>query len=158
MPSHSESRQLPYAPEQMFDLVADIARYPEFLPWVSAARVRSSGANEAVADIVVGFGGFTERFTSRVRKDRPGTLSVDYVDGPLKFLTNDWTFSPDGTGGCIVAFRVAFAFKSRIFEAVAGRVFDRALRHMIAAFEARARALYAPASSGISSSSAHSAA
>lgn len=156
MPEHAEIRRLPYRPEQMFDLVADIARYPDFLPWVAAARVRSENANELTADLVVGFGGVKERFTSRVVKQRPLRLSVDYVDGPLKFLRNDWTFTPDGADGCCVGFRVEFAFRSRIFEAVAGQVFDRALRHMIAALEARAAYLYG--ASGISSSSAHSAA
>lgn len=157
MPRHAETRRLPYTPEQMFDLVADIASYPQFLPWVSAARIRSNDASEAVADLVVGFGGLRERFTSRVRKERPGRLTVDYVDGPLKFLKNDWTFTPDGAGGCVIGFEVAFAFRSRIFEAVAGQVFDRALRRMIAAFEERARILYA-SPSGMRSSSAQSAA
>ncbi len=146
----------------MFDLVADVACYPEFLPWVSAARVRANSAAELTADLVVGFGGLKERFTSRIRKARPERLTVDYVDGPLKFLVNEWTFSPDGKCGCALGFRVEFAFKSRIFEAVATRVFDRALRSMIAAFEARAAALYGSqvgtGASGISSSSAHSAA
>lgn len=159
MPQHSETRRLPYRPEQMFDLVADIARYPEFLPWVSAARVRPDGSGTIIADLIIGFGGIKEKFTSRIVKQRPGRLSVDYVSGPLKFLRNDWTFEPDGPGGCRVGFCVDFAFRSRILEAVAGQVFDRALRHMIAAFEARAAQLYAPGApgaSGISSSSAHS--
>lgn len=157
MPRHSETRHLPYSPEQMFDLVADIARYPEFLPWVAAARVRSHSATEMTADLIVGFSGLNERFTSRVRKERPAQLTVEYVDGPLKFLRNAWSFAADGTGGCEIGFEVEFAFRSRIFEVVAGQVFDRALRHMIAAFEDRARALYS-SPSGISSSSAHSAA
>lgn len=158
MPKHVETRRLPYRPDQMFDLVADIARYPDFLPWVAAARVRSENASEIVADLIVGFGGFKERFTSRVVKQRPGRLSVDYRDGPLKFLRNDWTFTSDGAGGCCVGFHVEFAFRSRIFEVVAGQVFDRALRRMIAAFEARAAFLYGAEASGMSSSSAHSAA
>ena len=145
----------------MFDLVADVAHYPEFLPWVSAARIKSAADNETVADLVVGFGGFTERFTSRIRLDRPRTLSVEGVDGPLKLLRNDWTFAPDGAGGCEVRFAIDFAFRSRILDAVAGKVFDRALTKMIAAFEARAAALYGPGGvggGGISSSSATSAA
>ena len=163
MPRHAETRHLPYTPEQMFDLVADVARYPEVLPWVAATRVRANTPAEMTADLVVGFGGFKERFTSRVRKPRPGCITGEYIDGPLKFLKNDWTFAPDEAGGCHVGFKVEFAFRSRIFEAVAGQVFDRALRHMIAAFEGRARQLYGSPSSdngvsGISSSSAHSAA
>ncbi len=160
MPRHAETRRLPYTPEQMFDLVADVVRYPEFLPWVAAVRVRANDVTDITADLVIGFGGFKERFTSRVVKQRATRLSVDYIDGPLKFLRNDWTFAPDGAGGCRVGFRVEFAFRSKIFEAVAGQVFDRALRHMIAAFEGRAAQLYGAGASvsGISSSSAHSAA
>lgn len=160
MPQHAETRRLPYTPEQMFDLVCDVGSYPEFLPWVRAARVRGRRAEEVTADLVIGFGGVTERFTSRLLKERPRRLSVRYVDGPLRFLRNDWTFAPDGAGGCTVGFEVAFAFRSRILDALARQLFDRALERMIGAFEARAAALYGAGSgaSGISSSSAHSAA
>ncbi len=158
MPRHSETRHLPYSPEQMFDLVADVGRYQEFLPWVAATRVRSNGPADMLADLVVGFGAFKETFTSRVTKQRPHCLTVDYVDGPLRHLTNDWTFAPDGKGGCKLSFCVDFAFRSRIFEAVAGQVFERALRRMTSAFESRADKLYGSGVSGISSSRAHSAA
>ncbi len=163
MPKHSETRHLPYTPEQMFDLVADVARYPEFLPWVSAIRVRSNSDTEMVADMIVGFKGLRETFTSQVEKQRPEHLRVDYLDGPLKHLNNDWKFRSDGQGGCMVDFCVDFAFKNRMFEMLAGQVFDRALRKMIGAFEERAARLYsdssvAPSAPGISSSSAHSAA
>jgi coenzyme Q-binding protein COQ10 len=121
-------------------------------------RVRSDAENEMVADLVVGFKGIHENFTSRVTKQRPERIRVDYVEGPLKYLYNDWIFRPDGQGGCLVDFTVDFAFRSRIFEALAGQVFDRALRKMIGAFEQRAAALYGPVESGISSSSAKSAA
>jgi coenzyme Q-binding protein COQ10 len=152
MPRHSEQRFLPYTPDQLFDLVADVKRYDEFLPWVTAVRVRSSSETEMVADLIVGFGAFRERFTSRVAKERPDRITVDYVEGPLKFLHNEWRFEPV-EGGTNLGFTVDFAFKNRIFEAVAGQVFDRALRKMTNAFEERANALY-----GSSSSSAHSAA
>ena len=158
MPRHSETRFLPYSPEQLFDLVADVARYDEFLPWVVAVRVRSSSEAETVADLVVGFNAFKERFTSRVQKERPTAqqarhrIVVDYVEGPLKYLHNEWRFEP-AAGGTDVGFSVDFAFKSRIFEALAGQMFDRALRRMISAFEQRAAALY-----GSSRSSAQSAA
>jgi len=161
MPSHAETRFLPYSPEQVFDLVADVKRYPEFLPWVQAMRVRKDGADETLADMIVGFKGLRETFTSRVTKARPDRIHVDYVDGPLRFLTNEWRFRP-AEGGCAVEFQVAFEFRSRMFEKLAGRVFDAALRRMIGAFETRAEALYgagsASGSGGISSSSAHSAA
>jgi coenzyme Q-binding protein COQ10 len=163
MPKHSETRPLPYTPEQMFDLVADVAKYPEFLPWVTAIRVRSTSDTQVIADMIVGFKGLRETFTSQVRKERPGHIRVDYLEGPLKHLNNNWKFRPDGQGGCLVDFCVDFAFKNRVFEMLAGQVFDRALRKMINAFEERAARLYgdsaaASSPSGISSSSAQSAA
>ena len=153
MPRHSETRHLPYSPDQLFDLVADVANYDEFLPWVVAVRIRSSSETETVADLIVGFSAFKERFTSRVVKDRPERITVDYIEGPLKYLHNEWTFEPAGDGGTNVHFSVDFAFRSRLFETLAGQMFDRALRRMIGAFEQRAAALY-----GINSSSAQSAA
>jgi coenzyme Q-binding protein COQ10 len=136
----------------MFDLVADVARYPEFLPWVSAMRVRSDTPTETVADMIVGFKGLRETFTSRVTKDRPGSIDVEYLDGPLKYLRNNWRFRPEEQG-CAVDFTVDFAFKNRVFEMLAGQVFGTALRRMIGAFEDRAAKLY-----GSSNSSANSAA
>ena len=153
MPRHSETKHLPYTPDQLFDLVADVEHYDEFLPWVVAVRVTSSSETETVADLVVGFNAFKERFTSRVAKQRPGHILVDYIEGPLKYLKNEWRFEPAADGGTNVHFSVDFAFKSRLFETLAGAMFDRALRRMTGAFEQRAVALY-----GSSSSSAQSAA
>ncbi len=161
MPKHSETRRLPYTPEQMFDLVADVPAYPAFLPWVTAIRVRCDDESEMVADMIVGFKGLRETFTSRVHKQRPDKVHVDYVDGPLRYLSNDWRFRADGEGGVLIDFEVDFAFKNRVFEMLAGQMFDRALRKMINAFEARALELYgapSPGPSGSSSSSAQSAA
>ena len=161
MPRHTETRNLPYSPAQMFDLVADVRRYREFLPWVAAVRVRSDEEALMVADLVVGFGAIKETFTSRVKKERPSAINVDYLEGPLRYLHNSWRFEPDGEGGTNIDFCVDFAFKSRLFEALAGQMFDRALRRMIGAFETRAHQLYgasAPPSAGISNSSAHNAA
>ncbi len=161
MPRHHETRTLPYSPEKMYDLVADVARYGEFLPWVSAVRIRSDGETEMVADLVVGFKALREKFTSKVTKARPASIHVDYLDGPLKYLRNDWSFASDGKGGSLVDFSIEFEFKSRIFEMIAGQMFDRALRMMIGAFEERAAKLYGASTivaPGISSSSAHSAA
>jgi len=141
----------------MFDLVADVGRYAEFLPWVSAIRVRSNNATEMVADMIVGFKGLRETFTSKVEKQRPGHIHVDYLDGPLKYLRNDWTFRP-APGGCEVDFAVDFEFKNRVFEMLAGQMFGAALRKMIGAFETRATALYGSGVVGNSNSSAHSAA
>lgn len=135
-------------------MVADVGRYGEFLPWVTAVRVRSNSETEMVADLVVGFKGLRESFTSRVHKRRPEAIKVDYVEGPLKHLYNEWAFRPDGEGGTLVDFTVDFAFRSHLFEALAGQMFARALTKMIGAFEERAADLY----DGISSSSATSAA
>ena len=153
MPRHSETKYLPYSPEQMFDLVADVARYDEFLPWVSAVRVRSSSETEMVADLIVGFNAFKERFTSRIAKATPTHIMVDYIEGPLKYLKNEWRFEAAPEGGTNVHFSVDFAFRSRLFETLAGAMFDRALRRMTGAFEQRAAALY-----GMSNSSAQTAA
>ena len=157
MPRHTEKRLLPYTPEQLFDLVADVGRYQEFLPWVAATRIRASSATEMVADLVVGFGALKETFTSKIRKERPDAIAIDYVEGPLKYLHNSWKFRAV-PGGTEVDFCVDFAFKSRIFEAIAGQMFDRALRRMINAFEERAAKLYGAGASGSSSPSAQSAA
>ena len=153
MPAINEIHALPYSAEQMFDLVADVARYPEFLPWVVATRVRSDSETEMIADMLVGFNALREKFTSRVIKARPLSLTVHYIDGPLRDLDNSWTFTPLDARNCEVAFCVDFAFRNVIFEALAGQYFDRAFRRMVAAFESRAAVLY-----GNSSSSATSAA
>jgi coenzyme Q-binding protein COQ10 len=157
VPKHNETRALPWGGAQMFDLVADVARYGEFLPWVSGVRVRSNSETEMVADVIVGFKGLRENFTSRVVKSRPHEISVDYVDGPLKYLRNHWIFTEERAGGCSVSFAVDFAFKSKMFEMIAGQVFERALKKMTDAFVARAEVLYG-SEPGISSSSATSAA
>ncbi|WP_037501430.1 type II toxin-antitoxin system RatA family toxin [Sphingomonas jaspsi] len=153
MPRHSETKHLPYSPEQLFALVADVARYDEFLPWVTAVRIRSDSEHEMIADLIVGFNAFKERFTSRVTKQFPSRICVDYIEGPLKYLKNEWRFDPAPDGGTEVFFSVDFAFKNRIFETLAGQMFDRALRRMTGAFETRAAELY-----GSSKSSAQSAA
>lgn len=142
MPGIRDQRHLPYTPEQMYDLVADVGRYKEFLPWVVATRVRSNSETEMVADMVVGFKNLRERFTSRVEKERPNFIRVHYVDGPLRDLDNQWHFMPYGQESCTVDFCVDFAFKNKVFEAIAGQYFDRAFRRMVEAFEARAEALY----------------
>jgi len=142
LPRHHETRELPYSAEQMFALVTDIARYPEFLPWVIALRVRSDSEHEAVADMIVGFKGLRESFSCRVHKERARAVTVSYIDGPMKHLSNEWHFASTENGGCRVDFMVDFAFRSRVFETLAGQMFDKALRKMIAAFETRAGELY----------------
>ena len=152
MPGIRELRQMPYSAEQMFDLVADVARYPEFLPWVVGTRVRANSDTEMTADLLVGFNALREKFTSRVEKVRPIMIEVFYLDGPMKDLDNVWKFRPT-PGGCEVDFAVSFTFRNALFEALAGQYFDRAFRKMVSAFEARANVLY-----GSSNSSATSAA
>lgn len=151
MPGIREFRDLPYSCEQMFDLVADVGSYKEFLPWVIATRVRSDSDTEMVADMVVGFKSLREKFTSRVLKSRPGELKVHYVDGPLRDLDNRWAFEPAENGGCRINFSVEFTFKNRVFEKLAGQYFDRAFRKMVAAFEARADELYGNSNSNAQS-------
>ena len=153
MPVINQQRRLAWSAEQMFDLVADVKRYPEFLPWVVATRIQSDSENEMVADMMVGFSALREKFTSRVKKDRPHRIAVEYLDGPLKRLSNTWDFRPHEDGGCVIDFNVDFTFRSAILEALAGQYLDRAFRKMVAAFETRAEKVY-----GSSSSSATSAA
>lgn len=152
MPGVREIRQLPYSAEQMFDLVADVGRYPEFLPWVVGARIRSNTEQEMIADLLVGFNALREKFTSRVTKQRPLEIRVHYLDGPMRDLDNVWHFRSI-EGGCEVDFTVQFTFRNAMFEKLAGQYFDRAFRKMVSAFEERAETLY-----GSNSSSATSAA
>jgi coenzyme Q-binding protein COQ10 len=141
MPHHHERRSLPYSAAQMYDLVADVRRYAEFLPWVAAVRLRSESETEALADLVVGFKNLRETFSSRVLKTPKSKIEVDYLDGPMRHLHNQWLFEEEGSG-CIVDFTVDFSFQNRIFEALAGQFFDLALRKMTGAFIARADVLY----------------
>jgi len=142
MPNIRESRELPYSAEQMFDLVADVGKYPQFLPWVVATRVRSNSETEMVADMMVGFKALREKFTSRVCKERPTRIVVEYVDGPLSHLENSWHFEPLGATRCRIDFCVEFTFRNSVFEAMAGKYLDRAFRKMVGAFEKRANDLY----------------
>ena len=143
MPTHAEVKIVPYRPEQLFDLVADVAKYPQFLPWCVGARIRSQTQAEMVADLTIGFGPFREGFTSRVVLDRPHAVRVRYENGPFKYLKNQWTFSPDPRG-CKVDFFVDFEFRSRILQAAIGVVFNEAVRLMVNAFVKRARDEYGP--------------
>ena len=146
MTSHSETRHLPYSPAQMYDLVADVASYPEFLPWCAAARIRSTrpeGEAEIMeADLVISFKVFRERFTSRVTL-WPDDLKIDteYLDGPFKYLKSQWVFT-EADGGCKVSFDVDFEFRNAILQRVVGLVFNEAMQRIVGAFETRAGALY----------------
>ncbi len=148
MPTHAERRFLPYTQQQLFDLVADVERYPEFLPWCIAARIRSREGNVLVADLVIGFKMIRERFTSRVTLTPPERVDVAYTHGPLRYLNNHWIFEP-APGGCVIDFFIDFEFKSALLQRVMGALFNEAVRRMVAAFEARAHRLYgAPPAGG----------
>ncbi|MXV44257.1 type II toxin-antitoxin system RatA family toxin [Saccharibacter sp. 17.LH.SD] len=144
MPSHTEKRIIPYTPEQLFDLVADVGRYPEFLPWCKRAVVRSRNDNELLADLTVGFGPFSETYTSRIILERARRIVVTHERGPFKYLTNRWIFTPDERG-CVVDFYVDFEFRSRLLSNAIGVVFNEGVRRMVKAFTARANRVYGPA-------------
>ena len=143
MPTHAEHKIVHYRPEQLFDLVADVGKYPEFLPWCVGARVRSRTETELVADLTIGFGPFRESFTSRVSLDRPREVRVRYENGPFRYLNNQWGFVPH-PHGATVNFFVDFEFRSRILQAAIGVVFNEAVRRMVNAFIRRARDVYGP--------------
>lgn len=143
MPTHAERQILPYRPDQLFDLVADVGKYPEFLPWCVAARVRGRTVNELRADLTIGFGPFRETFGSRVALDRPHSVRVTYEKGPFRYLNNEWSFLPQQQG-TEVDFLVDFEFRSRILQTAIGVVFNEAVRRMVNAFQKRARDVYGP--------------
>jgi coenzyme Q-binding protein COQ10 len=144
MPIHAERRVLPYRPDQLFALVADVARYPEFLPWCLAARVRSREGERLVADLIIGFKMVRERFTSYVTLDPKGRrIDVAYAEGPMKHLKNHWLFL-DHPDGCEIDFYVDFEFRSKILRKIMGALFHEAVKRMVSAFEARAADLYGP--------------
>lgn len=146
MPTHSETRSLPYTAQQMYDLVADVAKYPEFIPWCAAARIRSvtpkGAAQVMAADLVISFKVFRERFGSRVvLHPTESRIDTDYLDGPFRHMHSTWAFR-DTDGGCEVDFFVDFEFKNAILQSVIGVVFNDAMLRIVRAFERRAQALY----------------
>ncbi|MBI1418120.1 MAG: type II toxin-antitoxin system RatA family toxin [Limimaricola sp.] len=145
MPSHAETRVLPYSPSQMYALVADVASYPKFLPWTAAARVRSvtdKGDHQVMlADLVISFKVFRESFGSEVTLWPERQIDTRYIDGPFKYLRSSWQFSPDPKG-CAVHFEVDFEFRNRLLQGAAGLFFTEAMNRVVAAFEARATDLY----------------
>ncbi|MGB1035011.1 MAG: type II toxin-antitoxin system RatA family toxin [Paracoccaceae bacterium] len=147
MPTHSETRTLPYTAQQMYDLVADVGNYPKFLPWTSAARIRTRedvGASEVMlADLVISFKVFRERFGSRVVL-WPGDkrIETEYLDGPFRHMQSTWAFR-DVPGGVEVDFFVDFEFRNRILQGAAGMFFYEAMQRVVRAFERRAAELYA---------------
>jgi coenzyme Q-binding protein COQ10 len=142
MTTHAEKRVVPHTPEQLYALVLDVQKYPQFLPWCMAARVKSQSERELAADLIIGFNMFRETFTSYVEFD-PDKLEIDvrYAEGPFKHLTNNWRFLPH-EDGCEIDFYVDFEFNSRLLQSVIETLFTEAVRRMVRAFEARADDLY----------------
>lgn len=146
MPTHHETRVLPYSAQQMYDLVADVGAYPQFLPWTAAARIRSrqpiAGGEVMEADLVISFKVFRERFGSRVTL-WPAQMKIDteYLDGPFKYLKSGWSFR-DVEGGCEVDFFVDFEFRNALLQGIIGVVFNEAMQRVVRAFEKRAVELY----------------
>lgn len=147
MPSFRSTQTVGHSPVQMFDLVADVERYPEFLPLCESLRVlRRSQSGEGVETLVaamgVGYKAIRESFTTRVTLDRPRLrILVEYVDGPFKYLENRWTFKPHATG-CEVDFFISYEFRSLTLGLLMGSVFDKAFRRFVGAFQDRADAIY----------------
>ena len=147
MPTHAERRRMPYSAQEMYALIADVTAYPEFLPWCAGCRVRGRrphGTGEVVdADLIISFKVFRERFGSRVTlAPDQNRIDVEYLDGPFKYLKNNWTFEPVSDTACDVDFFVDFEFRSRTLGAVIGVVFNEAMRRIVRAFEDRAADLY----------------
>ena len=146
MPTHAERKILPYSPAQMFNLVADIERYPEFLPWCVACRITRRDGSIIWGDLMVGFKVFRETFTSKVTLHGGHGIDVEYIDGPFRYLNNHWKFMPateaSGGQGCEINFFIDFEFRSRMLQVVANTVFKEAVRRMVGAFEIRAGIIY----------------
>ncbi|AGB71117.1 MULTISPECIES: type II toxin-antitoxin system RatA family toxin [Rhizobium] len=148
MPQFETHRPVPHSPDQMFDLVADVERYPEFLPLCEALTIRSrkerDGKSLLVADMTVGYKAIRETFTTQVLLNKAErAIDVKYIDGPFKYLDNRWRFTPSENGGCSIDFFIDYEFKSRILGALMGSMFDRAFRMFTDAFETRANKIYA---------------
>jgi coenzyme Q-binding protein COQ10 len=142
MPSHSETRIVPYSAQQLYDLVMDIGKYPEFLPWCLGARINSRGKSDLEADVLIGYKVFREKFSSRVHFVAPKTIEVEYLKGPMRHLHNKWSFRDLKQGQCQIDFYVDFSLKSKLFENIVDQFFQKALVKMINAFEARALDVY----------------
>lgn len=142
MPTHAEVKVMPYTQAQMYDLVLDVDRYPEFLPWCLGAKIWKRDEGALYADLVIGYGVIRERFTSKVTFTPNSHIHVEYLKGPMKHLSNHWKFASTDNNGCEVDFFVDFEFKNPILRKVMGVFFNEAVRVMVRAFEARAQQLY----------------
>lgn len=150
MPTHHETKRLPYTARQMYDLVADVASYPQFLPWTASARIRSRrpipGGEVMEADLVISFKVFRERFGSRVTLwPERQRIDTEYIDGPFRHMRSSWTFRDVEEGSCEVEFFVDFEFRNALLQGIIGVVFNDAMQRVVRAFERRAAALHGPA-------------
>jgi len=146
MTSHSETKFLPYGAKEMFELVADISSYAEFLPWCAAARIRKEiqkgEAKQIEADLIISFKVFREKFGSRVLLDPAKyIIETDYTDGPFRYMHSVWSFR-ECEKGCEVNFKVDFEFKNAVLQSIIGLVFNDAMQRIVRAFERRASELY----------------
>ncbi len=152
MPQFANKRRVRHTASEMFDLVADVERYPEFVPLCGALKIRQrtpkpDGTEVIVADMTVSFKLVRETFRSRVTLDRPNLkILVEYLHGPFSHMQNRWTFKPNGDDGCEIEFFIDYEFKSRVLGAVMGAMFDQAFRMFTSAFEKRADTIYGPPS------------
>ena len=143
MTTHAEKRNLPYTPEQLYALVADVAKYPDFLPWCIASRItKREGDNVFYADLVIGYKMVREKFGSRVTLTEPDMVHVEYLSGPMKYLSNYWKFIREEDGSCTIDFFVDFEFKNKILQNLIGVFFNEVVQRMVGAFETRAKELY----------------
>ncbi len=156
MPTHAERRTLPYTPEQMFDLVAKVDLYPQFLPWCIASRITKrekgmDGADVIYADLIIGYKMVREAFSSRVTMTRPDMIHVEYMKGPMRHLNNQWRFERNADGSCTIDFFVDFEFKNPMLQKLITVFFHEAVKRMVGAFEERARSLYAARATSVDS-------
>ncbi len=142
MTTHAEKRNLPYTPQQLFDLVADVGCYPDFLPWCLSCRIKKQQDNVIYADLVIGYKMIREKFGSKVTLTSPSHIHVEYLSGPMKYLSNHWKFIEEEDGSCTIDFFVDFEFKNRILQNLMGVFFGEVVRRMVGAFEDRAKELY----------------
>ena len=142
MTTRLHTHSLPYTPEQLYDLVADIEKYPEFLPWCRAVRILSQSETELLADLSVGYKFFRETFRSRVHLTPKTRIDVEYINGPFHYLNNHWVFKKRADSGTDIDFFIDFEFKSKLFQSATQMAFEAAFDRMLSAFEARAREVY----------------
>lgn len=142
MPTYSEQKHLPYSADQMFDLVMDVERYPEFLPWCLKCKILQETDQFTLANLVIGYGLIREWFTSKVHAEKNQKIEVEYINGPLEYLSNKWEFISQPDGGCLIDFYVDFKFKNPLLEKLMGAFFQEIVKRMVSSFTKRADELY----------------